>query len=165
MGICIGDAIPKTPQDVLVGAWFKQALIKLNPAIQANPDYADEVIYKLRAVFLDAKHTGLVKANENFYEWLKAEKSLPFGVNGEHVTIHMIDYNNLENNHYVVSKQVHFIAATEAYFDIVLYVNGIPLVVGEMKTATRPAISWEDGAVDFCGGTKNYWNNVAPFCT
>lgn len=81
-----GDTIPKTPQDVLVGTWLKQALIKLNPAIQANPDYADEVIYKLRAVFLDAKHTGLVKANENFYEWLKAEKSLPFGENGEHVT-------------------------------------------------------------------------------
>lgn len=158
-----GDAIPKSPQDVLVGTWLKQALIKLNPAIQANPDYADEVIYKLRAVFLDAKHTGLVKANENFYEWLKAEKSLPFGENGEHVTIHMIDYNNLANNHYVVSKQVHFIATTEAYFDIVLYVNGIPLVVGEMKTATRPAISWEDGAADFCGGTKNYWSNVAPF--
>ena len=65
-----GDAIPKSPQDVLVGTWLKQALIKFNPAIQANPDYADEVIYKLRAVFLDAKHTGLVKANENFYEWL-----------------------------------------------------------------------------------------------
>lgn len=158
-----GEELPKKAQDVLVEPWLKDALIKLNPAIKTNPDYADEVIYKLRPIFLEAKNTGLVRANESFYEWLKAEKSLPFGKNGEHVTIHMIDYDNLANNHYVVSRQVHYIAASEAYFDIVLYVNGIPLVVGETKTATRPAISWEDGASDFCAGTKNYWKNVTPF--
>lgn len=92
-----------------------------------------------------------------------AEKTLPFGEDGDHITINLIDFDNIENNHFVVSQQVHFIASTEAYFDIVLYVNGIPLVVGEVKTATRPAITWQDGAADFMGGKKHYWKNVEPF--
>ncbi|WP_415878546.1 type I restriction endonuclease subunit R [Methylomonas sp. TEB] len=160
---CHGDALPKQVNDIFVDEWLKVALCSLNPDIAANPDYADEVIYKLRGVILEARHTGLVKANESFNEWLMAEKTLPFGQDGDHVTINLIDFNQIENNHFVVSQQVHFLAATEVYFDIVLYVNGIPLVVGEVKSATRPSISWQDGAADFMGGQKHYWKNVESF--
>jgi type I restriction enzyme, R subunit len=160
---CHGDDLPKQVNDIFVDEWLKAALCSLNPDIAANPDYADEVIYKLRGVILEARHTGLVKANENFNEWLMAEKTLPFGQDGDHVTINLIDFNHIENNHFVVSQQVHYLAATEVYFDIVLYVNGIPLVVGEVKSATRPSISWQDGAADFMGGQKHYWKHVEPF--
>ncbi len=30
-------------------------------------------------------------------------------------------------------------------FDLVLYINRLPLVVGEVKTPVRDAISWQDG--------------------
>lgn len=160
---CHGESLPKQTHDIFVGTWLKNALCSLNPDIGKNPDYADEVIYKLRGLMLEAKHTGLVKANESFHEWLMAEKSLPFGENGDHITINLIDFDNIENNHFVVAQQVHYIAATEVYFDIVLYVNGIPLVVGEVKTATRPSVTWQDGAADFMGSTKHYWKNVEPF--
>lgn len=160
---CAGEDLPKQPQDIFVDIWLKDALCSLNPDIAAKPDYADEVIHKIRGLITESKHTGLVKANENFHEWLMAEKTLPFGENGDHVTINLIDFDNIANNHFVVAKQVHFIAAKEAFFDIVLYVNGIPLVVGEVKTATRPAITWQDGAADFMGGTKHYWKYVEPF--
>jgi type I restriction enzyme R subunit len=160
---CHGEDLPKQASDNFVDEWLKNALCSLNPDIAVKPDYADEVIHKLRGVIWEAKHTGLVKANENFQEWLMAEKTLPFGQDGDHVTINLIDFNNLENNHFVVAQQVHYIASTEVYFDIVLYVNGIPLVVGEVKSATRPSISWQDGAADFMGGQKHYWKNVEPF--
>ena len=160
---CHGESLPKQAQDIFVDEWLKDALCSLNPDISKQPDYADEVIYKLRGVVLEARHTGLVKANENFHEWLMAEKTLPFGENGDHITINLIDFDNIANNHFVVSQQVHYIAATEVYFDIVLYVNGIPLVVGEVKTATRPSVTWQDGAADFMGGKKHYWKNVEPY--
>jgi len=158
-----GERLPKQSQDIFVDEWLKDALCSLNPDIAKQPDYADEVIYKLRGVVLEGRHTGLVKANENFHEWLMAEKTLPFGENGDHITINLIDYDNIENNHFVVAQQVNYIATTEVYFDIVLYINGIPLVVGEVKTATRPSVTWQDGAADFIGGKKNYWKNVEPF--
>ncbi|MEH8261834.1 HsdR family type I site-specific deoxyribonuclease [Aeromonas veronii] len=160
---CHGESLPKKTQDIFVDEWIKDALCSLNPDIAKQPDYADEVIYKLRGVVLEARHTGLVKANENFHEWLMAEKTLPFGENGDHITINLIDFDNIDNNHFVVAQQVHYIAATEVYFDIVLYVNGIPLVVGEVKSATRPSVTWQDGAADFMGGKKHYWKNVEPF--
>ncbi|ECF8794391.1 type I restriction endonuclease subunit R, partial [Salmonella enterica subsp. enterica serovar Agona] len=160
---CHGEKLPKKAQDIFVDEWLKDALCSLNPDIGRQPDYADEVIYKLRGVVLEARHTGLVKANENFQEWLMADKTLPFGENGDHITINLIDFENIENNHFVVAQQVHYIAATEVYFDIVLYVNGIPLVVGEVKTATRPSVTWQDGAADFMGGKKYYWKNVESF--
>ncbi len=160
---CHGENLPKQAQDIFVDEWLKDVLCSLNPDIAKRPDYADEVIYKLRGVVLEARHTGLVKANENFHEWLMAEKTLPFGENGDHITINLIDFDNIDNNHFVVSQQIHYIAATEVYFDIVLYVNGIPLVVGEVKTATRPSVTWQDAAADFMGGKKHYWKNVEPY--
>ena len=160
---CHGESLPKKAQDIFVDEWLKDALCSLNLDIAKQPDYADEVIHKLRGLILEARNTGLVKANENFQEWLMAEKSLPFGENGDHITINLIDIDNIKNNHFVVSQQVHYIAATEVYFDIVLYVNGIPIVVGEVKTATRPSVTWQDGAADFMGGKKHYWKSVEPF--
>lgn len=160
---CHGETLPNQVNNIFVDEWLKDALCSLNPNIAAQPDYADEVILKLRGLILEARHSGLVRANENFTEWLLAEKTLPFGQDGEHVTSNLIDFNNIENNHFVVAQQVHYIAASEVYFDIVLYVNGIPLVVGEVKSATRPSVSWQDGAADFMGGQKHYWKNVEPF--
>lgn len=160
---CHGESLPKEAQDIFVDEWLKDALCSLNPAIGQQPDYADEVIHKLRGVLLEAPHSGLVRANENFQAWLLAEKTLPFGEDGEHVTINLIDFEHIENNHFVVAQQVHYVAAGEVFFDIVLYVNGIPLVVGEVKSATRPSISWQDGAADFMGGKKHYWQHVQAF--
>lgn len=160
---CQGESLPKKAQDIFVDEWLKDALCSLNPAIGQKPDYADEVIHKLRGVLLEAPHSGLVRANENFQAWLLAEKTLPFGENGEHVTINLIDFEHIENNHFVVAEQVHYVATSEVFFDIVLYVNGIPLVVGELKSATRPSISWQDGAADFMGGKKHYWQHVQAF--
>ena len=116
---CHGEELPKQAQDLFVDEWLKEALCSLNPDIAKKPDYADEVIYKLRGEVLEARHAGLVKANENFHEWLMAEKTLPFGENGDHITINLVDFNNIDNNHFVVSQQVNYIATTEVYFDIV----------------------------------------------
>lgn len=160
---CHGDSLPKKAQDIFVDEWLHKALCKLNPDIKRKPDHADDVIHMLRGLILDSEKSGLIKTNENFHEWLMAEKTLAYGENGDHVTINLIDFNNIENNHFVVARQVRYIAATEALFDLVLYVNGMPLVVGEVKTATRPSVTWQDGAADFMGGEKHYWKNVQPF--
>ena len=69
----------------------------------------------------------------------------------------------MPKNHYVVSQQVASVGAKDAFFDLVLYVNGIPLVVGEVKTPVRMAISWQDAASDFMDGDKHYWANQSSF--
>ena len=86
--------VPRQPGDVMVEAWLRLALIRLNPEIAAQPDRADEVIYNLRAILLSVQADGLVRANENFMAWLRGEKTMPFGPHGEHVPVRLVDAAN-----------------------------------------------------------------------
>ncbi len=139
--------LPRQSGDVMVEQWVREALIRLNPEIAAQPDRADEVIYKLRACLLSVQADGLVRANENFMAWLRGEKTLPFGQGGEHVTVRLLDAAEPANNRLTVCNQWTYQAgAAEKRFDIVFLVNGLPLVIGEAKTATRSAVTWFDGA-------------------
>src|SRR5207253_6679412 len=67
--------VPRQLSDVMVEPWVREALIRLNPEIAAQPDRADEVIYNLRACVLSVQADGLVRANENFMAWLHGEKT------------------------------------------------------------------------------------------
>jgi type I restriction enzyme R subunit len=138
----------RQPHQVLVEDHLRDALVRLNPEIAVQPDRADDVLYRLRAILLGVRTDGLVKANEEFAAWLTGERSMPFGAGGEHVTIHLIDFADVERNQYVVTNQYTFRAgATEKRADLVLIVNGIPLVLIEAKTPVRSSQSWLDGAL------------------
>jgi len=139
---------PRQPQDVLVEPWVREALIRLNPEIAAQPDRADEVLYKLRAIVLSVRSDGLIRANEEMMAWIRGERSMPFGQNNEHVPVRLIDFDNLDQNQYVVTQQFTFRAGSaERRADLMLVVNGLPLVLIEAKTPTRAAVSWVDGAL------------------
>lgn len=150
--------LARQPHEVLVEDHLREALIRLNPDIAAQPDRADDVLYRLRAILMGVRSDGLVKANEEFAAWLTGERSMPFGENGEHVTILLIDFADAEQNQYVVTTQYTFRAgATEKRADLVLLVNGIPLVVIEAKTPVRSSESWFDAAVQI---NQDYERNV-----
>ncbi len=140
--------IPRQPQEVLVEPWLREALIRLNPEIAAQPDRADEVLYKLRAIILSVRSDGLIRANEEMTAWLRGERSMPFGHNNEHVPVRLIDFDDLDQNQYVATQQFSYRAGSaERRADLMLLVNGLPLVLIEAKTPTRAAVSWVDGAV------------------
>jgi type I restriction enzyme, R subunit len=139
--------LKRKDSDVLLEESIKATLERLNPQIKSDPVKAEEILYRLRAIVLSARGSGLVKANEEFSKWLRNEKTMPFGEHGEHVSVCLIDYDNLSNNEFVVTTQFKFSAGQNRRPDLVLFVNGIPLVIGEAKTPVRPAISWFDGAV------------------
>ncbi len=139
---------PRQPQEVLVESWIREALIRLNPEIATQPDRADEVLYKLRAIVLSVRSDGLIRANEEMMAWIRGERSMPFGQNNEHVPVRLIDFDNLDQNQYVVTQQFTFRAGSaERRADLMLVVNGLPLVLIEAKTPTRAAVSWVDGAL------------------
>ncbi|RWQ45674.1 MAG: HsdR family type I site-specific deoxyribonuclease [Mesorhizobium sp.] len=139
--------LQRQPQEVLVESYLRDALIRLNPDITANPSRVEDVLYRLRAIVMGARSDGLVKANEEFTAWLLGERSMPFGQNGEHVTIRLIDFDSIENT-FVVTQQFTIRAGkTEKRADLVLLVNGIPLVLIEAKTPVRSSQSWLDAAL------------------
>ncbi len=144
--------------DVLIESELTDALVRLNPEIKQNPELADEVIYKLRAIIISVNSKGLVRANEEFYKWLTNEKTMPFGENNKHVAVRLIDFETLENNKYIVTNQYRIQGRETKIPDVVLLINGMPLVIGEAKTPIRPSISWVDGAAE----VHDVYENAVP---
>jgi type I restriction enzyme R subunit len=159
-----GRSLRRRPDEVMLEAQVRAALIRLNPAIEANPRLTDDVIYHLRAVILSARHSpNPVVANEEFTAWLTGQKSMPFGPAGEHVTVRLIDFDNPEPsaNQWIISTEVTYrVGRVERRFDLVLWCNGFPLVVGEAKSPVRPAYTWIDAAAQI---NEDYEVNVPAF--
>ncbi len=152
------ELLPREITDVFLEKELKESLIRLNPAIAANPERAEEVIHKLRAILITVGNVGLVRANEEFAKWLRGEISMPIGNDNEHVNIRLIDFECINNNTFLLTNQFKIRVRETKIPDIVMFVNGIPLVVGEVKTPVRPAVTWFDGAHDI----HVIYENAAP---
>ncbi|MDO7173711.1 type I restriction endonuclease subunit R [Mariniflexile sp. AS56] len=138
--------LQRSVNEVLLESDLKNALILLNPEINQNPNFADEVIHQLRAILISVHQVGLVRANEEFFKWLQGDKTMPFGENNRHVPVRLIDFDELKNNSFIATTQFRIHHRETKIPDVVLFINGIPVVIGEAKTPIRPAISWLDGA-------------------
>ncbi len=91
-------------------------------------------IQALKAVAYD----GLIRTNEKVYDLLCLGKSLPQSIQGDvkSFTLQYIDWEHPERNayHFTAEFEVERAGSRETYVpDIVLFVNGIPLVVIECK--------------------------------
>ncbi len=152
------DQLARGVNEVLVESELKATLIRLNPEIAAMPELADEVIYKLRAILISVNQVGLVRANEEFFKWLGGDKTMPFGENNRHVPIKLVDFEDLSNNSYIVTNQFRVHHRETKIPDVVLLLNGMPVVVGEAKTPIRPSVSWLDGAHEI----HSIYENAVP---
>ena len=127
----------------------KAALIRLNPCIAEHPAHADTVIYKLRSLISTVQPHDLITQNERFKKLVFEENSFPFAPDGRSISIRFFDYDDISKNEFVVTNQwVYPYVNGGKRLDIVLLINGFPVIIGEMKSPTRPSISWVDGAQD-----------------
>jgi len=167
------DDLDRSFSDVMVESMVKSALIRLNPEIAAEPEHADEVIYKLRTLIHSVQPHDLITQNEIFKKWIFEENSYPFGENGRMVPVRFFGTLNkadLALNEYVVTNQWSYPREEGGKrLDIVLLINGFPIAIGELKTPVRSAISWVDGASDILDYEKSipqmFVTNVFNFAT
>lgn len=143
------DELPRQESEVMVESMVKAALIRLNPCIAEKPENADTVIYRLRALISTVQPHDLVTQNERFKKLVFEENSFPFDKDGRSISIRFFDYDDPDNNEFVITNQwVYPQAHGGKRLDIVLLINGFPVAIGEMKSPVRPSISWVDGAED-----------------
>jgi type I restriction enzyme R subunit len=125
------------------------SLAKLNPEIAGVSSRADEVLSKLRAVLLGVRNDGLVASNEEFVAWMCGRRTIKYIGTDKDVQVRLIDFDDPSANTLRVTTEATFhIAREHRRYDMVLWVNGLPLVVGEMKTPVGAHISWLNGATD-----------------
>lgn len=102
------EELDRDESDVMVDSMVRSALIRLNPEIAKDESKADEVIYKLRALFLSTNSSNLVTQNEAFKQLVFEKNSFPFGKNGRHISVNFFGTEingKADKNQYVVTNQ------------------------------------------------------------
>ena len=124
------EAERESLNEVVLRGRLKDAINRINPY---KPEVVREQAFK---AVLNVASQNLVESNESFHQMLTdgidAEFLAADGVRGN--KIQLIDFENLENNEFLVCNQFT-VKEKEAIKrpDVVLFVNGLPLVVLELK--------------------------------
>lgn len=143
------DELNRSFEDSFIESDLVNNLIRLNPVIASEPSRVDEIIPRLRSIALSYANDGLVAANQEMTKWLAGRVTHRFIGTDDFQEIVFIDFDKPSSNNLVVSDEVTFQMGTQKRrYDIVLWVNGIALVVGELKTLNSQTTSWLDAAKD-----------------
>lgn len=101
--------------------------------------YTESLIKKAvqETVQLAQTNSGnIYERNKNFYSLLRYGVKAKNNVGKHNETIHLIDWENWENNHFGIAEEVTLKGNKTRRPDIVLYINGIALGVLELKRGT-----------------------------
>ena len=109
------------------------ALHRLNPKL---PEVAIKEAYTKLKNFENAE---LTQKNAVFMEYLQSGITVRYTEKGEpkDTIVYLIDYNRPDKNSFIVANQWTFIENSEKRPDILLFVNGLPLVLMELKSPSR----------------------------
>lgn len=109
------------------------ALHRLNPKL---PEVAIKEAYTKLKNFENAE---LVQKNALFMDYLQNGITVHYTEKGEprDTIVYLIDYNKPDKNSFIVANQWTFIENSEKRPDILLFVNGLPLVLMELKSPSR----------------------------
>lgn len=144
-----GDELPRESTDVVVEEWLIEALEVLNSGLHGSPERVEEVLPLVRSAVLSAATDGLLVANERLTTLLRGQLPVKFVGETDHTPVKVIDFEDLSQNHFVVAEEVTFgTPGNSRRFDVVLFVNGFPLVVIETKTPVKANVSWLNAARD-----------------
>ena len=144
-----GPDIERDYKEPILKDVFYDSLYKINKDI--TEDIADEVYRKVR----NFRNVDLVEANYEFYHMLYAGVEVP--IEGDRTFVaRLIDRNNIENNLFQVINQYTVIEYKEKRPDVVVFINGIPLIVFELKNAIKEDTTIENAYNQI----KNYQEDI-----
>ena len=104
------------------------ALQRINKGLPMEA--VNEAIYKLK----NFESGTLLQKNMVFTDYLQNGVPVKFFANGEErsTLVYLVDFKNPANNDFTVANQWTFIENSEKRPDVILFVNGMPLVIVEL---------------------------------
>jgi type I restriction enzyme R subunit len=125
--------IARDYSDVFYTDELLPALRNVNPKL---PESAlSEAVYKLRNI----ESGDLLTRNKKFMDYLQNGVSVGFFEDGEErsALVYLIDYDHIDRNTFTVANQWTIIEHAEKRPDVIIFINGLPLVVFELKSPSR----------------------------
>lgn len=135
-----GPEIDRDYHEVILKDYFESAMFKINPGITVE---IVEETYKI------IKNLGLLKLedmNAAFHKYLIEGVPVAYRLNGETATftVHLIDFENPEKNDFKVINQYTIIEYKNKRPDVLVFINGIPVVLFELKNMVNEDTTIED---------------------
>lgn len=109
------------------------SLYRLNRGL---PDDAiQDALFKLK----NFENGELVQKNAVFMDYLQNGIPVRYFVDGEERSsiVYLVDYKNPDNNSFIVANQWTFIENSNKRPDVILFLNGLPVVLVELKSPSR----------------------------
>ena len=115
---------------VLLEDDLEQAIEKINKGIKK--EQKQEAIRQIR----NLDHNNTILNNKQFTKYLLEGVIVPVQENGEtrYKTVKIVDFDNISNNTYKVINQYTIMEHSEKRPDIIIFINGMPLVIIELKS-------------------------------
>ena len=127
---------PEVERDYKVPFYEAQLAHSLTLVNPTKPAVAiEEAIRRVR----DIDTGSLVQKNEKFMEFLQNGVEVTYTVKGEtiHDIVYLIDFVHPDRNTFQAINQWTFVEYSEKRADIMIFVNGLPLVLVELKSPSR----------------------------
>ena len=150
-----GPDVVRDYTDPLYSEVLEGSLIAVNPGV---PQAAiNEALFKLRNI----ENGKLEQRNIIFTDYLQNGIEVAYFHNGEqkYERVHLIDYDHIDRNSFIVANQWTFQEHSEKRPDVVIFVNGLPLVVIELKSPSRE----ETDASEAYRQLRNYMLEIPSF--
>lgn len=138
--------------DVFIPEVLPAALRKINPGLPAQA--IQEAIFKLNNT-----ETGKLEIrNERFNDYLQSGVEVRYfdGKQDRDDIVYLLDYENPENNIFQVVNQWTFVEYSEKRPDVIIFVNGMPLVMFELKSPSREETDASDAYLQL----RNYMQHI-----
>ena len=128
------------------------ALHRLNPKMPE--DAITDALFKLK----NFENAELVQKNELFMDYLQHGIEVRYFVKGEERSglVYIVDYKNPEKNSFVVANQWTFIENSNKRPDVLLFLNGLPVVLIELKSPSREETDASEGYLQI----RNYMQEI-----
>jgi type I restriction enzyme R subunit len=140
----LGNTIVRQQNEVLIKADIKSYLQNQYKEDNITTSEIESVIRKLEifsASDLYESNKQIMKLVSNGFQLEREDRSK------KDLYIHLIDYSDLDNNEYKIVNQLEIYGYEKRIPDGILYINGLPLVVMEFKSAIRENATLHDAYV------------------
>lgn len=117
-------------------------------------DAISDALFKLK----NFENGELVQKNAVFMDYLQNGIPVRYFVDGEERSsiVYLVDYKNPDNNSFIVANQWTFIENSNKRPDVILFLNGLPVVLVELKSPSRE----ETDASEAYRQLRNYMQEI-----
>lgn len=147
-----GPDIDRDYQSPLYETDLEDSIRRINPDMPENAIH--EALFKLK----NFDNADLVQKNAVFMDYIQHGIEVSYLCNGEERSdlVYLVDYKNPDNNSFVIANQWTFIENSEKRPDVLLFLNGLPVVLMELKSPSREEIDASEAYTQI----RNYMHEI-----